>query len=262
MSKFDWETEGDPSWHNEEWLPADRLDEPRRRKWKIVGLVLVLLAAILFAFQQVARRVEDSTSVVRDDLLSTHRLLRYALLRGDRELFETLISGRDKNWTETQRRLFEEGFFLDRSFFGLSVVRGDGAEVATVQTEEELIDEIEFSANLMAAEVDSSVPYLVVNSDGISETVVLRQSAVYRRGSSRWLLSPPESEFWGEMVSHRLDYLDTTYPERDSELAERLARDLNGTLQRMCSQLSDLQCSSRFNIGIIARAKPDRNSDG
>jgi hypothetical protein len=85
--------------------------------------------------------------------------------------------------------------------------------------------------------------YELTVGNGLTETVTLEQTAVYRQGPDRWLLAPPDDAFWGEtaITAHR--YLTVSYPARDAALAEPLARDLDAALAQFCRHAGDELCA-------------------
>ena len=251
--KFDWQAENDVVW---EELPADEKTEEssrKRRRWPFLLLALLLLAAVAFFFlRQINRQVDENTEARRADIVSSHNLLLIAEAEKDGELFFSLLSGRDSAWTAAQNELFQAGLLLDRAPFGLRAVLGEQISLATE-------DEVPFSANalnitfssdLMAAELVTEQPFIISIGHGLTETVTLQETAVYRLGRERWLLAPPENDFWGSRESQQGAQLRVSYPERDAELATRLLPDLERKLDEMCRTLADIDCPSGSPIEV------------
>ena len=118
--KFDWQAEDDVVWED---LPADKELDPtsrNRRRWPILLLIVLLLAGTTAVIlRQVNRRVDTNSQAMRTDIVSSHNLLLIADAEQDEELFFSILSGRDSNWTASQRDLFRAGMLQDRTSFGL-----------------------------------------------------------------------------------------------------------------------------------------------
>ncbi|MFQ5419895.1 MAG: hypothetical protein ACE5EY_05985 [Anaerolineae bacterium] len=254
---FSWETEDETGW---ETLPPEE-NRPRRprRRWPTVLLILVALAAAsVVIYRQVQQRLEEAAANTEADVLSSYQLLQVAAANQDLDLFKSLLSGQQPLWTETQLELAREGWLLDRSPFGLAVaetavfdpVTADLAALSAGVT-------VDLSPDLDEAFLSYDQTYL----DGTKE-VALRQTAVYRRGSSRWLYAPPKPEFWGDWVTEDGAVLTLAYPERDREIGGRLAGDLDGLLAAMCSSLDTLVCPPGLHVQMRLDTDPSSLLDG
>ena len=105
---------------------------------------------------------------------------------------------------------------------------------------------------MRAAELTWVAGYVVTDSAGITQTVSLTQTAVYRRGRNNWLLAPPEPAFWQGSDEFRGDYLEAIYPGRDEAIAMRLARGLDATLAAICRG----GCPAGFRLRLILSPDP------
>jgi hypothetical protein len=143
----------------------------------------------------------------------------------------------------------ENGGFVDRSSFGLSKLANSDPESAIV--------EVTLAPDLTSAELVTQRPYAIDVGNGVTETVILEQTAVYRLGPNRWLLAPPEEAFWGETMTSNGRYLTLTYPERDAEIGRRLALDLDRKLIEMCSQLRDILCPLAMRVTVDLTGDPE-----
>jgi hypothetical protein len=118
--KFDWQAEDDVVWED---LPADEDTQPtsrRRHRWPILLLIVFLLAgSTAVVLRQVNRRVDTNSQAMHADIVSSHNLLQIAESEQDDELFFSILSGRDSDWTAAQRDLFQAGLLQDRTPFGL-----------------------------------------------------------------------------------------------------------------------------------------------
>ncbi len=248
--KFNWHTDEDFDWDG---LPPEPGEQPAGtpRRWP----VLVILTALLLGTgaviaRQVQQRAAANTSAMRADVISSHNLIALADNEQDVELFISLLSGRDSNWTTAQQDLFAEGLLRDRAPFGLSI---QAAQTPLISTEEY---DINFAPDLLSAELVTGVPYSVQIGNGLTETVTLQETAVYRLGQERWLRSPPDPEFWGQPSSQRGTKISLTYPERDTALVARLLPDLEQKLGELCNQIAGLNCPPALQVELIFSSDP------
>lgn len=231
---FDWQTEDDVNWDDEPEVQQAADSEKRKRRWPWGLLVVVLLmsATAVTVWQQVQNRVDESTDQIEADVLASVQVIQQAAQTQDIDLFKTFLSGRSTIWASAQEQAVQSGQFVDRQLFGLYWQANSSVENAFVS----------LSPNLTSAEVQIPQTYRIDVGNGISETVVLTQTAVYRQGPNRWLLSPPESDFWGDTELHRGSVVHIEYPQRDSEVMSRIGPDLDLLLQDLCNRV---QGSSR-----------------
>ena len=261
MAKFEWQTEEDIVWDE---LPPAPPEPPARRRhwWLLVGLAALLLAAGFVIYRQVQQRIETATQTVQADVLSSHNLMLRAASEQDEELFTSLLSGRDMQWVAGETALFKQAMLLDRAPFGLEAIPfTPQTAVNAATTPDEIPSDaarITLSPDLTEAEITIMQPYLSVNKT--EGTVLLAQTAVYRLGTSRWLLAPPQPEFWGDWHTADSDLLTITYPQRDEAIAQRLAEDLNTILQEACSQLDAFTCLSGVPLHIELKLSDDPNT--
>lgn len=249
--EFDWQTEEDDAWDN---LPDGRTAPPqgaRRRPFLIAALVVVLIAlAAWVVYDQVQERVAATTAAVTQDVRSSVALWQRAVATNDAELFDTLLSGSDLRWTEAQRTLFTADLLLDRTAFGLSST-GAASDFAADA-------DVTLSPDLTAAEVVVAHPYAApaARGAGLSESVTLQHTLVFRRGEQRWLYAPPHDEFWGAWETAASGYVTLTFPERDAALATRLLPDLSAAVARACADLADLSCPEELNLRVRLARDP------
>lgn len=257
MSGFDWRTDGEDSW--EQPQPPNEPKDARRngRPWLFVllGVFGLAVAGSLIA-RQVDERVEEATVNTTADLLSTVNLVRTAVLNDDSEIFHSMLSGRDDTWTESQQTLFDEGMLLGRSFLGLDLVLEDDA-LAPLSDGDPDLKSIEFSPELNEAIVTTELSYQLSQPQVDALPVRLERVSVYRRGGVRWLLAPPLGEFWGKRIREIGDWVTLDYPERDADVAARLAGDLDQKVGQMCRQIEDLNCAADFHLSIRLLTSPD-----
>ena len=190
-----------------------------------VGVLVVALAAVLY--WQLQRSAARAEARLTTEVAASHSAILEAAARGDGELFVSFLSGRDRDWAEAQQRLAYHGDFVDRSAFGLSLTTGTPVSPT-----------VTLAPDLRSAELTLPQTYEVAVGNGLTETITLQQTAVYRLGPDRWLLAPPEEEFWGETGVLVYRYLQITYPARDADVAEPLARDLDAIQAEMCRDVA------------------------
>ncbi|MCB9008390.1 MAG: hypothetical protein H6656_13645 [Ardenticatenaceae bacterium] len=248
---FEWRTDEDDGWQ-EAVKPAETaVAQPFwRRRWRFLLVALLGIAAVWGVVQwQVDQRIDQATQSLESDLLATHNFLLQTAVSRDEALFKANLSGRDPDWGATQKSLLEEGLFLDRPMLGWY-----HQAMAEPLTLEDVT--FELSPDLQAAEMQYPQTYVVQSQAGITETVRLWQTAVYRQGRSRWLYAPPLEDFWGEWHVWPGEHLTVAYTERDADIAERLATDLDGLLGQMCAELEDLNCVGRLRVNLRLDTEP------
>lgn len=254
MSQFDWRTEDDASWREP---PKPLPPESRNRPWGvIIFILLVLLTAGFVVYRQLERQIDAATTAVQTDVLATHNLVQTAVARGDLELFRSQLSGRDPAWTETQESLLTDGLIQGREFWGWQQpIFSPPLTLADLTAVSDPLG-LTMAPDLNSAELQFPLTYLVTKADGVTETITLAQTAVYRRGKNRWLLAPPEEAFWGGWVTNRGDLVTLIYPQRDSLVAEQLAADLEVMLRQLCETFPDLACPDDLHISLRLDADP------
>ncbi len=254
-ANFDWQTEEDQRRAQEDiWDDvADSPDHrpPRRRlPWRLIAVVGVLAALVGgLVWWRIDRQVEATLAAFRTDVIASHNLVQRAVAENDEEIFRSVLSGRVPSWTAAEMDVFGEQLLFDRSPLGLSPTEGSLPVILTAGDEETPAGErpvtIDFSPDLNEATVTLAQPYRI---DASGETIVLRQTTVFRRGDSRWLLAPPLDEFWGEWITSEGDYLSLIYPRRDEAIAGRLAEDIDRQIADMCATLEDINCSADLHL--------------
>jgi len=219
--------------------PVDEQPRPRRSRRRsalyaagVAGLLLALAAVI---YWQLQRRIEATERRLTAEVNASHDIIMRATAEGDAELLLSFLSGRDRQWAEAQEELVRGGGFVDRAAFGLTWADEPAAPSAATP----ITPTVTLASDLRSAELTIPRDYVLDIGRGLTETVTLAQTLVFRPGADRWLLSPPEPEFWGETKMVIWRHIEMTYPARDAATAERLARDLNATLADLCADLED-----------------------
>ena len=143
---------------------------PRRRRLlylATVGVLVVALAALLY--WQLQRSAAKAEARLTTEVAASHSAILDADRRDDGELFVSYLSGSDRDWAEAQQYLARHGSFLDRAAFGLALT--PSATVSPTVT---------LAPDLRAAELTLPQTYAVAVGNGLTETVTLQQTAVYR----------------------------------------------------------------------------------
>ena len=210
--------------------PADVAAPARRarRPLFLLAIAALVVALAVVLTWQLQRRATAAQTRLTEEIAASHETVLEAARRGDGELFVSFLSGRDRAWAEAQEQLVRGGGFLDRSAFGLAL----SPAVPVSPT-------VSLSPDLRAAELTRPQSYTLAVGNGLTETITLQQTAVYRLGPDRWLFAPPDDAFWGETASVGGRAVRVTYPARDADVAEPLAREVDAALAEFCRYLGE-----------------------
>ncbi len=253
---FDWQTEEDGEWEEQTWQDSPKTADSPKPPWRTVIIVVVLLSVVgVVIYNQVNRRLDDATAAVETDIFASHNLLSRAAAEQDVELGKAVLSGRDMGWSQTQSDLIARGLFLENPGFGLTLAETETAHEPLFREDERFID-LQLDPDLNGAELSYAREFLAFTGDGL-EKVMLQQTAVYRRGETRWLLAPPMEEFWGDWQTEEQDNITFIYPLRDAETVSRLSQDLAELITEICEELPELNCSKETTIQIRFDTNPE-----
>lgn len=201
----------------------------RRRRifvFLIVALVLIVtLAGVMY--RQIERRLAEGQQRAEADVLASYNTVQEAARAGDTELFVGFLSGRDPQWSVSQAGLVSDDAFANRSGFGF---------ISTGSTLSPSPPLVILAPDLNSAEVSSPQSYEVDLGMGMTETITLTHTSTYRRGPDRWLLAPPDSDFWGDTQRIIGRHALLIYPARDSAVIQRFSRDLESVLADFCGE--------------------------
>lgn len=239
---FDWRTEEEGAWTAEPERPQPPAG-PSRRRPILVGLLLLALAAaaVSYFYREAARRIAATEEAVTGDVLASHELVALAGRSADPELLRTVLSGADSGWAQAQARRVQNGAEAGLVYLGL--------QPAAVAAQ----PDVTLDPEMRSAELSWVAPFVVTDSAGITQTIHLTQTAIYRRGSSNWLLAPPRPDYWGGSAEFRGQYLEAIFARQDEETARRLAAGLDELLGRLCSRH---QCPAGFHYRLIFSTDP------
>lgn len=240
MSNFTWKSE-------EEWDDAIAVERKPRRKrpWRrffAMGIIILTLISTLVGLSY--WRIEAVDQQVSDEVISSYELIQEAVRLDDEELFISVLSGRSDEWVNTQTDLFTTVKLDNRTIFGFEIDSQpvDGTALA-----------IELSPDLNSAIVQRQQAYI----DRFGESVAMELTDVYRRGQTRWLLAPPEDEFWGDWVEFQepTAIIDTKFPQRDAAVVWPVQQYLEEKVGELCSNIA-YQCPPGFKVNIIFHPDP------
>lgn len=241
---FDWQTDETVDWKDQPPIEPQQEDPPpakRRGLWLLGIFVVFILVGGAIAFRLLGRQVNRASENVESDLLASYMVIERAAMAADGELFATFLSGRDMDWSRDYQQVVESGQYYDRSQFGLSWLAFEDPATAVISTT--------VTPAFDEAEIVAIRKYSLEIGNGLTQTVPLQHTAVYRLGKDRWLLAPPEDDFWGEMQTKEGYYLTLNYPERDNAIAQRLALELDTKLAEYCSPLN-FDCDDGFHVDV------------
>ncbi|MFZ1398463.1 MAG: hypothetical protein WAS33_16285 [Candidatus Promineifilaceae bacterium] len=244
---FDWQTEEDNDWDDQVWQEQPETAVSPTRPWRTILLILLLLSvAGAIIYQQVNSRLEETTAALESDIFATHNLLGRAAANQDGELGKAVLSGRDKGWSQAQTTLLNDGLFYENPTFGLSLADSEAAYAPLFREDERFIDLV-LDPDLSGAVLSYARDFLAFTGNGV-QTVTLQQTAVYRRGETRWLLAPPLDAFWGEWHDEAGAFVTYEFPERDAEIVKQLIPDLDELLTETCAALPELDCETPVEL--------------
>ncbi len=215
---------------------------PRRshRRAVLIAFVVIGLVAAT-ASLLVAGRAHEVTASITQDVLAVHDTVQRAIAQSDAELFDALVlqSGSDAGWRVVQHDLMQRALLFDRRPLGLHLQAADPQVV-----------QVNLSPDLKESEVVTEYAYTTATGSGITETVRLRHTAIYRFDQARWLLAPPGNDFWGDSITSEGEFLTLVYPERDAPVGGRLAHDLDDMLAQLCADSTSIQCPAGFRVHL------------
>ncbi|MFZ1398901.1 MAG: hypothetical protein WAS33_18495 [Candidatus Promineifilaceae bacterium] len=243
---FEWRTDEDEGWPEAGETAETAVPQQSflRRRWRFLLLSLLgLLGVWLLVRWQINQRVAETTATIETELLATHNFVLQTAVSQDESLFRANLSGRNPDWSDVQKTLFNEGLLLNRPMLGWQ--HEPSAERLTAEAVTFTLD-----PDLQGAALLYPQTYAIQTGALATETVVLQHTAVYRQGSSRWLYAPPLDDFWGDWTTWTGDNLALAYPQRDEAIAERLGADLDALLGQLCRDLADLNCAADFRLNL------------
>lgn len=227
---LDWQADDEADWEEIGLAPAGTPPRPKRHLW--LTLLCVLVAAGLLIVRHLQQQVTLATHTAESDVLAAHNLLLQAILEQDQDLFLSALSQSDIEWWRAQQQLFAQANLLDRAEWGFPL-----ANVPPAGTQ------ISLSPDLQQAQVTFRLTYAYATD----RTFDLSHTFIYRMEDGRWLLIRPEDSFWGPWITRELTHFTLIYPSHDQALGDRLANDLQNTLNEVCGLI---ECSHSLQIQL------------
>lgn len=253
---FEWQTEEDGEWDEQRWPDKPETAVSPKAPWRTI-LIIVLLLSIggAVVYRQANKRLDEATAAVESDIFASHNLLSRAAANRDADLGKAVLSGRDMGWSQIQSELMTTGLFYEPLGLGLTLADETAAFVPLFREDDRFVDLV-LSPDLNEAELAYVRDFWAFTDEGL-QPVTLQQTAVYRRGETRWLLAPPLKDFWGDWQTVKQDNITFIYPGRDEEIVLRLFEDLPNLLADVCDELPELNCSTDASIQLRFDTDPE-----
>ncbi|MEM7330460.1 MAG: hypothetical protein AAF490_00120 [Chloroflexota bacterium] len=244
---FDWQTDEEPQeWFEQKPDRKSGTNRPRRGRWFLIGFVVFIAFGVVI-YRQTIKRAEEAILNTKQEILAAHHLVMSAAQNGDVALFRGNLSGEDLAWVVVQETAVQNQTFFDRPFYGVGFTAVGNPKLATVA-------DITLTNDFLTAQVAYRVPYWVEVGEGITETVSLTHTAVYRKGRTRWLYGPPRNSDWGAWLTYELPRLKLYAPEADSDIAGVYAVQFNQHLEQLCGEYQ-FDCPEDWRLEV--RFSPD-----
>jgi len=225
-TSLDWHIEGEPTG------PAPAGPSARRRRrlgLLLLGLVLLLLALGGLMFTANRRQAELTAQVRR-----VAEMEEAAQRSGDITQFLTLQDRSDEAWLGLQRfRLKQPGFYTVPEL-GL-IEAADPAAYGDVVLEDGF------------ARLETSRTFKVVNSAGVTQTVLLDVPQFYRPWGEGWVRTWPPPDWWGQYYVYEGHRLRIMYRGREAAEMLPLAARLDTWADRACSDW-DCPADARYTV--------------
>jgi hypothetical protein len=241
---FEWHQDEDEGWEKQiPLLVVMERPPPPYRLYLVISIIILLIGGL--AYWQLSRRVQATAAYLEAQLFTSLKLLQQAASSQDSELFNTLLSVRDGGWASAQQAMLHDEQLWGRRRLGL---RWQAAANYTTT--------IQLAPDLTQAEALLQQSYTVQRVQGVTETVVLSQTAVFRPGQERWLLSAPDRDFWGETQTIETEHLAVIFPARDRPTIRRLLPALEAIIEVACQEVTSTACSSVVQIPVLFDTRP------
>jgi hypothetical protein len=264
MSKeFEWQSDVGERWETADPpavpTPAKQTSVPTNRIEKILvalALLVLLIVVVSVANWGVGGAVQGVVQRTEGEALASHQVAQSAALSSDLELFSSMLSHQDLQWHNIQRVLMRRRLIYDRAPLGLWL---DAKALAALdETSQAPAASANLSPNLELAEITAVLPYVTQQGDGTVENIWLERTDLYQQAGGQWFLLPKTStDFWGdeEMIEEG-EILTVTYPQRDQEIVQRLARDIDQVLGQLCLKAAGLGCDRGASLTLSLGTDP------
>lgn len=240
-ARFDWQTEDDNAAESPRFSSAF---PSSRNRFGCLFTSLIVSAFLIGSIAWLLQRQAEAIARVEEDVIAVFELQQHAARTGDAELFSAMLSSTDRAWKRDQEELLARAFLNDRSSIGLL----DGTEAAAPT-------DVELSPDFSEAKLTYKTIYLMGPNFPQRSSIELVHTLAYRLEDGRWRNAPPDASFWGPWNELDGDLFSISYPERDAELVELLALEMNSRLNGLCAAVNE---SNMYGSAFCAGQVPWR----
>jgi hypothetical protein len=212
-------------------------EQPAGRRWPyVLALLGVLIVAAMLTWYQVnALRIEAEVVAIRE-VERNFDLALTAITEDDEEVFPLVLPGSELNWTTVQRRLFRDSALFARAPFGL-LQTSAGQEIVNTELSPDLAQAV-----VLSTQTYEIVPPMEPAGAQPAKPVTLQFTTLLEKEGGQWSWQAPNDSFWGARQTIETGRLIIDYPQRDAELIQRLAADLDAEVDHICAQLAMIAC--------------------
>lgn len=225
---FDWQTETDerPSQRAVETTPPS----PTGRRHQRIAAAIIVLAVTYLLISLVEHHNDQVAQTIGDEVLHAFSLQMQAARNGDVELFSLLTMPTDRSWKIAQQSMYASQPSEDHT----APLRRNNADLpkATIR---------ELSPDLTRAEVLYSGIQYFESVAGDGRKITLEHTVFYEKVADRWLLSPPDQQYWGPWNESHSQLVSITYPLRDKEIAQRMLSLADAAIRDECRRAAVLE---------------------
>ncbi len=244
-NNFEWLTDEEANWPEIDPEPLPKVMEVKSRRWLWLLLVIISVSG-WWLHWQIEKRLETTAVSITQDVHTAYDLYSRAAIEQDSELLKSVIAGSQRPWVKTQLALLDESLLLGRWSMGLWPLD----DTAVPQ-----LSQITVSPDLSEAQVVTRHTFATEEGNGHKAPITLEQTTLFRYGSERWLVVPPETAYWGDWRIESGEKLTLIYPQRDEAAANALLSALEAELSRAC-RILQLPCSPDDRVTIRLDSDP------
>ncbi|MGB5058661.1 MAG: hypothetical protein WBO48_08205, partial [Candidatus Promineifilaceae bacterium] len=160
------------------------------------------------------------------------------------------------------RALFQQEMLWDRSSFGLNVLPSASAVVSMTVAPDLQSAELLVERRYVVSKTDANQPdgrganFNASAPTTQSEAVTLLLPLIFRKGESRWLLSPPSEAYWGGWQQVEGHYITLIFPERDADIALRLLPEMDAQVKKLCNFEPAADCPGGWQLLVRLETDP------
>ena len=234
---FEWRKDEEDGW--EEQVSVSVVVErpsPPYRLYAAIVIALIIFGGI--GYWQLRKRAQTTVQTMETQALASFKLLQQAVWQRDLDLFNSVLSKKDGRYMAEQMWMWGHKYW-DRPTLGLRWL-----STAVVSPTITLLPD------LTQAEVVLPQPYGIERLGGVTETVVLSQTVVFRRSTDGWFLAAPDDGFWGEEQTLAGQHVDLTFPARDRKVVLQLLDELDSVVQSTCFRVTNVPCHPELRVPV------------